>query len=275
MERTFDTPAPISVYVEIGSGEVRVSAHDDTDQTQVVVHGPDADEVVVEQRGDLVLVRGPHKRGGLFSGGGHDLDVTLTLPSGSGLATKLGSADLVATGRYATTRIKSGSGDVQIEELCDEAALETGSGNIRIDAALGEMRVKSGSGDVEVRRLARNAVISTGSGAIHLGTSEGDVVVKSGSGDIRVTDTRTGLTASTASGSVLVGVARSGAVQAKTVSGDVSVGVPSGLPVWTDISCVSGRVTSNLEGAGQPEEGQDFLEIRATTVSGDITLEQR
>jgi len=44
--------------------------------------------------------------------------------------------------------------------------------------------------------------------------------------------------------------------------------------VWTDVSCVSGSVSSNLTGAGQPEDGQDYIEIRATTVSGDISLAQ-
>jgi hypothetical protein len=33
-------------------------------------------------------------------------------------------------------------------------------------------------------------------------------------------------------------------------------------------------VRSDLEGAGEPEEGQDYIELRAKTVSGDIQLEQ-
>ena len=44
--------------------------------------------------------------------------------------------------------------------------------------------------------------------------------------------------------------------------------------MWTDISCITGQVSSNLQGAGQPEEGQDYIEVRAKTVSGDIHLEQ-
>ena len=38
--------------------------------------------------------------------------------------------------------------------------------------------------------------------------------------------------------------------------------------------CVSGKLTSNLEGAGHPGEGEDYIEVRASTVSGDIRLEQ-
>lgn len=40
----------------------------------------------------------------------------------------------------------------------------------------------------------------------------------------------------------------------------------------TDI--VSGRVHSDLDGAGEPAEGQDYVELRAKTVSGDVVLLQ-
>ena len=42
--------------------------------------------------------------------------------------------------------------------------------------------------------------------------------------------------------------------------------------MWTDISTVSGAIRSNLEGAGEPAEGADHVELRAKTVSGDIVL---
>ena len=52
------------------------------------------------------------------------------------------------------------------------------------------------------------------------------------------------------------------------------VGIPAGTPVWTDVSTVSGSIRSSLEGAGQPAEGEDHVELRAKTVSGDIVLTQ-
>ena len=42
--------------------------------------------------------------------------------------------------------------------------------------------------------------------------------------------------------------------------------------MWTDLNTVSGAVRSDLEGAGQPEPGADYVELRARTVSGDIHL---
>ena len=43
-----------------------------------------------------------------------------------------------------------------------------------------------------------------------------------------------------------------GQVRAKNVSGDITVGVPDGVPVWTDLSTVTGTLSSNLAGAGEP-----------------------
>ena len=55
-------------------------------------------------------------------------------------------------------------------------------------------------------------------------------------------------------------------------AGDVHVGVRAGVPVWTDISTVSGEIRSSLTGAGEPEPGAEHLELRAKTVSGDVTI---
>ena len=50
-------------------------------------------------------------------------------------------------------------------------------------------------------------------------------------------------------------------------AGEISVG--------GTLSAVGGEIASDLVGAGEPAEGADRLEIRATTVSGDIDLRQR
>jgi DUF4097 and DUF4098 domain-containing protein YvlB len=84
----------------------------------------------------------------------------------------------------------------------------------------------------------------------------------------------TDLQLSTASGDLLVRHAQRGRLAAKTASGDVLVGVPEGTPVWTDISTVTGSVSSDLTGVGKPADGQDHVEVRATSVSGDIRLKQ-
>ena len=99
-------------------------------------------------------------------------------------------------------------------------------------------------------------------------------IVKTGSGDLRVGESHDDVSLSTGSGDFVVDHVHRGRLSAKGASGDVRVGIPAGLPVWTDLSTVSGRIRSALDGAGQPDEGQDHVEVRAKTVSGDIVLTQ-
>lgn len=273
MHHTFATPGPVSLYVELGGGEIEVHT-DEVTETTIHLDGEDAADTVVEQRGQQIVVIAPKRRVGFF-GRSDELRVTAQVPVDSELVTRTGSADVTATGRYATARVKSGSGEVRISEVTGNATVETGSGDVSIDSSLGNLRVKAGSGDVDAGRTAGPTAVVTGSGDILLGIGEQETVLRSGSGDILVREARTDLSASTASGHLRVDLFRVGSLKARAVSGDVTVGVPAGIPVWTDVSAVSGTVSSSLEGAGRPAEGQDFVEIRATTVSGDIRLEQR
>jgi DUF4097 and DUF4098 domain-containing protein YvlB len=273
MDRTFDTTGHVSLYVELGSGDVVVRTHD-RDQVVVRVHGDDADETTVEQRGDKIVVIGPQRRGGFFTGD-RGLDVQVTVPEGTDLTTKLGSADLVAGGPLGAAALRSGSGDIRLETAGSEVQVESGSGDVTLGAVGGDLRAKAGSGDVTLQELGGSGTISTGSGDVEVHRASGDVHVKTGSGNLRVHHPEGDVSLSTASGDLTVDLMGTGQLAAKNVSGDIRVGVPGGVPVWTDISTLSGSVRSNLAGAGQPAEGQEFLELRAKTVSGDIVLEQR
>jgi DUF4097 and DUF4098 domain-containing protein YvlB len=90
-----------------------------------------------------------------------------------------------------------------------------------------------------------------------------------------VRDAQADVELSTASGDLVVELMRRGQLAAKNVSGDIRVGIPAGTPVWTDVSSMTGHIRSSLQSAGQPAEGQDYVELRAKTISGDILLEQR
>ncbi|TRW47324.1 DUF4097 family beta strand repeat-containing protein [Georgenia yuyongxinii] len=273
MHYTFETPGPTELYVELGAGRLTVRADDGATATTVDVEGTEAAQVTVEQRGPQVVLLAPRRWFDVF-GSFHDLTVDVTVPTASTLVTRLGSADMVATGRFGAARLRTGSGDLRVDELTRHAVVETGSGDVEITAALSDLRVRSGSGDVRVGRCGGSVGISTGSGDVALGTTEGDVMAKSGSGELNVADARTSLRLTTASGDVHVAALHAGQVRAKAVSGDVRVGVTPGVPVWTDVNSISGKVVSTLQGAGRPGPGQEHIEIHASTVSGGVYLEQ-
>jgi DUF4097 and DUF4098 domain-containing protein YvlB len=273
MQRTFATPRPTSVYVEIGSGRVAVRA-DQVDETRVDVQGDGAEDTLVEQRDDQIVVIAPKNRGGFFRSSPR-LTVQIAMPADSGLTTQLGSADLVVTGRVGAARLRAGSGDIEVAEISGEATVEAGSGSIDVAAAAGDLRVRSGSGQVGLGRLGAGVTVSTGSGDITIGSAAGPVDLKSGSGDARIGEARQDVRVTTASGDVSVDTLHGGTLQAKAVSGDIQVGVPAGIPVWTDVNTLSGHIHSSLASAGEPADGQPYIELRASSVSGDIRLEQR
>jgi DUF4097 and DUF4098 domain-containing protein YvlB len=276
MQKTFTTPHPVSLFVELRSGDLTVVTAE-TDETVVdvtVPHGDD-DDVSVEQRGDDISVVARHGgRGGLFGASRDQVHVRVTVPHDSRLLTKLGSADVRVEGRLGETTLKSGSGDITLDELGAKTFVETGSGDLQIGSATGPLQVKCGSGQVTVERLGGPAQISTGSGDVLVGTALEAISVKSGSGDLRVREASGDVALNTASGDLVVDRMLGGALSARNASGDIVVGVPAGVPVWTDISTLTGSVRSSLVGAGAPAEGQEYVELRAKTVSGDISLEQ-
>lgn len=270
MEHEFDTTEPVRLLVTIGSGTVRVEATA-ADTTTVSVTGRDADLARVEQDGRQIAVLGPHR--GPF--GDRALHVVVRLPEDSEAVVKTGSADVDLTGRLAGVTARTGSGDIAVELATGPMVAETGSGGIRIVEAGAELRIKSGSGDVSVGTTRRSTVVSTGSGDVELGTVHDTVSVKTGSGSLRVAVSHADVQLSTGSGDLEIGSMSRGRLTGKGASSDIRVGVPAGVPVWTDLTTVSGRIRSSLHPAGQPRDGQEHVELRARTVSGDIVLVER
>lgn len=270
MQHQFRTPRPVHLRVELQSGSVRVRTADVADTT-VAVEGEDAAEAAIEQRGDEVRVVGPRRTGFRVDS---QLHVTATVPAGSRLDTQLRSADVTVTGTLAGCDIASGSGGVRLDVVTDGTRLRTGSGDVQAHELSGKTDLKAGSGRITVNEVHGTARIGAGSGSIRVGEADGDLSVKSGSGDLTV-DRATGrVELSTASGELRVGRIGRGRVRLNNVSGDIGVGIPAGTPVWTDLSSATGRVTSSLAPVGPPKDGQDHVEVRARSLTGDIRLDR-
>jgi hypothetical protein len=274
MQKTFETPSPTSVYVELVSGDLTVDTVDpgDTPTTTVEVTGDNPEDVTVELRDDRVVVIAP--RGTGFLRRSPHLDIHVTLPHDSDLEAQLGSADAVVTGRVGEVNLRTGSGDLEITAASGAVLVESGSGDVTLGEVAGELRVKTGSGDVTVESLAGPGAVAAGSGDVVVRSAARPLQLKTGSGDLTVEDAREDLALSSASGDHDVLRLHRGRVHSTSASGTIRLGVPAGVPVWTDIRTVSGSVRSDLGGAGRPEPGQDHLELRASTVSGDVVLQQ-
>ena len=274
---TFDTPEPIELYIENGRGTVDVTATD-TIETTVRITGERAEEFEVRDLDDgvgthrIAIIAPPRSSG--FFGKDPRAEIVVEVPVTSALSAKVGSSDVSTHGRFDDIRIDSGSGDIALDIVDGSTEVKSGSGDVRAEQLAGDAVIKSGSGDVQVRRSDSDLVVTTGSGDVRVDRADGDVAVKTGSGDAQLGSARGEVVFTTGSGDLVIGRAASGRVTAKTASGDVSGGVLPGTPVWTDIRTASGRLSSTLPSTGEPAPDQSFLEVRATTASGDVTLHQ-
>jgi hypothetical protein len=75
------------------------------------------------------------------------------------------------------------------------------------------------------------------------------------------------------SGDLRVERLAAGAVELRTMSGDIVASVRAGATLWIDASSMSGEVSSDLPVSDSaPAGGHTDIELRASSMSGDIDL---
>jgi len=287
---TFDTPAPISVSLDIGAGSAEIIASDRTD-TVVEVRPTDpakkidvgaAEQTQVSYNDGTLTVKAPRnwRQYVVWSECG-SVDVEIRLPSGSRLRGEVG-VGLALVGPTRGSELR-GAG------ILGECTFKVGAGDIRLSQA-GPLQLRTGAGDITVERAVGHSEITTGSGAVHVSHTEGAAVIKNSNGDIWVGEARGDLRVTTANGKILVALARSdveaktangsvqidevmgGTVRAHTAMGKVEVGVRRGVAALLDLETSWGKVLNGLDASGAPQPGQPSVEVRARTGFGDIRV---
>ncbi len=211
----------------------------------------------VEQTGDLIEIApdaGKH-----FGTSG----VRITVESGTPpeVKARMASCDLSATCEIADLQVDTASGDVRAERVAGDAVVRSASGDIRFVSVGGILKASAASGNVFAGVVEGGADIKTASGNVKVGTAGGGIRVKSASGNVTVRN----LTA--------------GDFDAKTLSGDVFLGIPPGRTLEVSLDTVSGKVRTGFavdKGSDQDADstsadvGISTVSVRA--VSGNVTL---
>ena len=273
----FATPEPVRLRIEFGSGDIVIDATDtETSSVRIEPYRDDdagreaMEKTTVEQRGDEIRIETPRKSG-IFRRGGR-LRARIEIPNGSSVEAKIDSADLTTRGTLASALVKTGSGDIRLDTVNGEASVSSGSGEVDVDHGGELTRIQTGSGDSSVRDAKGRVQISTGSGDIRVDEAIGAVQVNSGSGDVNIGDAQSDISVNTASGDQNLGRASRGRVKCNAASGDIQIGIAYGTAAWLEVNTVSGSVSSELDGSEPPGEDEETVQVKATSVSGDITL---
>jgi len=277
---TFDTPAPISVTVELGVGDLRIVAADRSD-TIVEVRPSDgakksdvtaAEQTRVELDGGRLLIKAPKGwRQWTLRGGGESIDVEVTLPAGSDVRVEAGVAALRCVGRLGGCHFKTGVGEIRVEQAGPVQA-RTGAGDITVERAVDHAELATGSGAVQISTIDGTAQIKNSNGDTWIGEVTGELTVRAANGRIAVDHAHAGVAARTANGDVRLGEVASGAVLAQTGNGRLEIAIRDGVAAWLDLNAHFGRVDNGLQAADRPQPGENTVEIRARSSFGDITV---
>jgi hypothetical protein len=277
---TFDTPDPILVTLELGVGDVRITASDRNDTT-VAVRPSDpsrksdvtaAEQTRVEFAAGRLLIRAPKGwRRYTPRGGGESIDVQIDLPAGSQIRGEAGIAALHCAGPLGECHYNTGVGDIQVD-LAGPAHLSTGVGDIAVDRATGHAQITTGSGAVRIGSVDGTAVIKGANGNTWIGDVSRDLRVIAANGSITVDHSHATVVAKTANGDVLLAEVEGGTVVAQTSLGTVDIGIRDGVAAWLDLDTHFGQVHNQLDVAGRPQPGEETVEVRARSSFGDITI---
>ncbi len=276
----FPTPEPISVSLEFGIGSLRLVA---TECTETVVEVRPSDPTSEGDSNAARLTRVEYASGSLVVkgsknwrqwtpwGGNESIDVEIQLPEGSRLNADVTMASVRVTGRLGDLDVKTGMGDVRIDEA-GSAKIRTGFGEVTVGRVRGDADVKTGSGRIDIGAVGGSATVKNSNGDTHLGEVDGPAQFHNANGTIQVDSARSHVTAKTAVGDVRLGRLSQGATEAKTACGQIDVGVLDGVSAWLDLSTTFGRVNNELEDTGRPPVAAQTIEIRAHTAVGDINV---
>lgn len=270
---SFDTPEPITARINSRSGNVTVTAQD-TRTTTVEVSGESelrGDQVQVDFHNNTLRIEAPRVGGW---GSSSDVDFSVILPTHSSLQIDATSGEVNCRGVFDSVRVNAASGNADVGTATGPVRIEAASGNVTLDTAHSQVFLTAASGDVTLgQALGDDPVeVNSASGNIEIGTVNGPLSVGGASGDIRVGEAHRDVTANSASGNVTLDLVHPGAVTAQSNSGDIRVRVVAGTPTWLDLHTLSGDISTDQNDDNGPAAGEDALELRANTVSGNIRI---
>jgi DUF4097 and DUF4098 domain-containing protein YvlB len=143
--------------------------------------------------------------------------------------------------------------DIRIREATS-LDIRNGSGDLDVEGIQGELEFKLGSGDVKVAATVTDLDGTSGSGDVKISGLTGNVKLKTGSGDIELS---------------YDSLPRPGKLKVNSGSGDITIYIPAGSSILTDLSTGSGKIYNEIgDSSGAP------FKIIMKSGSGDLGIKK-
>lgn len=246
----FTVQEPPHLDVALGSGRLEVIA-ESHGRVRVSVDAADPDAFTIDQIGSTITIREESR----WRSRRQRPRILVEAPPDADMTVRAGSADITTRGNLGVLMSRTGSGDLDVSAAA-RLDVSTGSGTIRVATAGGPARFDTASGDVSV------------------GVIEGQLEASTASGDVEATSVAGSVEVGTASGDVAIGRVDGDAITIKTLSGDIRLGLPTGIRVEPDISTLSGSVTLPLAAPPSDDGPRRVVRVRLKTMSGDIRVDR-
>ena len=272
IDRTLDASPTGEVRIDIIEGRVVIEGWD-KNQVRVTGDVPDLEEFVFLTSGEDTLIEVEHKGGfwGNWKSQGN-AKLTIYVPRESSIASEGISTSFVITGVEGAVDSSTMSGDISLDGGNGKVQVESVSGDVDITGAKGKISLSSVSGDVSAKVDSHHFEAQSVSGRIDasIGMSE-HVELASVSGDI----------------DLIFELAKSGELEAETVSGDIDVKfLNEELDASFDIETGPGGDVRNLisddkssssfsfSGSLEFEMGKGNGSVDLETMSGTVKVDQ-
>jgi DUF4097 and DUF4098 domain-containing protein YvlB len=255
---SFETPGQLRLSVRVPSGRIDLDAVEGTETVVELEGSPEIEEdarIEIRQRREGHEVTVVVEDRGLFRRFRGEVRARVSAPPGADVEVSTASADVEGRGEFGALEVNTASGDVAFDQVGGDAQVNSPSGDVKLTRVQGALTVNTASGDLEVGYIGGNGK------------------VRSASGDVSIDEADASLKIQTASGDLQAGSVREGDVVLQTASGDIEVGVKKGSKLWIDARSMSGETSSEFDVGDAPPDGEGpLVEIRATAMSGDITV---
>lgn len=245
-DETFTVGEHAVLDIELASGSVQLRPSP-AGVVSISVDASNADSFDVVQLGDQISIRPRRRRG--------SARVVADVPTGTDVQLKSASADVSARAALGALRVRSASGDIRADDVV-RAEVTVASGDVAVDLVRDGADVRATSGDVVLGSVGGRLSVTLTSGDLRAGTVSGDADVEAASGDVSI------------------GRFDGSAVTVRTMSGDIRLGLPTGIRVEPDLTTLSGKVRLPSPTAAPQPERRRSVRVRLRSVSGDIRIDR-
>ncbi len=256
-DRTLPASSATDVYVATGSGRIHIYPGSDSElHVKAHIHAGWNAGGDIDERMRQISSNPP------ISQSGNQIHIGEVPSSQRALYNNITIDYEISAPRAVALNLRSGSGDVEVDNVGRFLKGETGSGSIRAHGIAGPADLHTGSGDVELQQAGPGEVkASTGSGSIRINGLAGALTARTGSGDIEANGALMGPShLQSGSGSIRAHVNHDShlSVDATTGSGTIRI---------AGNSSDHHHLSAPVNGGGQS--------VEAHTGSGDIEINQR